>query len=256
MVKSLFAAFRMYSRIPVPEVEWTEENRRYSLCFFPLVGAVTGVLLILWNNICTALRTGSFLYAAGAVIITVLVTGGIHLDGFCDTCDARASWGDRKRKLEILSDPHIGSFAVIKLGAYLLLYTALISELYDSQAACLTAWSYVLSRSLSGLAAVTFRAAKKEGTLFGFTDNADKNATLFVLSFTASVSCLAMAAVLPLAGVLAAAAALISMLYYHHVAYKEFGGITGDLAGWFLQVCELSSAAAAVLAYRIMEVIE
>ncbi|MBO4523824.1 MAG: adenosylcobinamide-GDP ribazoletransferase, partial [Ruminococcus sp.] len=50
-------------------------------------------------------------------------------------------------------------------------------------------------------------------------------------------------------------AALITMIYYHHMAYKEFGGVTGDLAGWFLQVCELSVAAAAVVTYRIMEVI-
>jgi adenosylcobinamide-GDP ribazoletransferase len=38
------------------------------------------------------------------------------------------------------------------------------------------------------------------------------------------------------------------------MAYREFGGITGDLAGWFLQVCELVIAASAALTYRIMEV--
>ena len=57
------------------------------------------------------------------------------------------------------------------------------------------------------------------------------------------------------AGISAAAAALLLMMYYRHMAYREFGGITGDLAGWFLQVCELLIAAAAVFTYRIMEVI-
>ncbi|MBO4492835.1 MAG: adenosylcobinamide-GDP ribazoletransferase [Ruminococcus sp.] len=256
MIKSLFMALRMYSRIPVPEVEWNEENRRYSLCFFPVVGVLAGMLLILWNNVCTFLSTGGLLFGAGAVMLIVLLTGGIHLDGFCDTCDARASWGDRQRRLEILSDPHIGSFAVIKLVAYMILYTALMSMLYDTEVIHATAWGYVLSRSLSGLAAVTFKSAKKEGTLFVFTDTADKKATLFLLSFTASISCFAMIAVCPQAGLAAAAASLLIMAYYRYVAFKEFGGITGDLAGWFLQVCEIAVVAAVVFVYRILEVSE
>ena len=254
MIRSLITAFQMYSRIPMPHIEWKPENRRYALCFFPLVGAVAGIMFMLWEQFCIWLGMGDFLFGAGAVALTVSVTGGIHLDGFCDTCDARASWGGKARKLEILSDSHIGAFAAIKLGAYLLLYTALLSELHGTSAAAVAACGYVLSRSLSGLAAVTFRAAKKEGTLFAFTSNTHRNAALFALSFAAAASCCAMAAVSTAAGVSAAAAALLTMMYYHRMAYKEFGGVTGDLAGWFLQVCELSVAAAAAVTYRIMEV--
>ena len=32
---------------------------------------------------------------------------------------------------------------------------------------------------------------------------------------------------------------------------KQFGGFTGDLAGWFLQICELAMLAAAALAERV-----
>ena len=49
MLNSLFSAFLMYSRIPVPQVEWKEENRRYSLCFFPVIGVVLGIIqILLW----------------------------------------------------------------------------------------------------------------------------------------------------------------------------------------------------------------
>lgn len=255
MIRSFITAFQMYSRIPMPRIEWRPENRRYALCFFPFVGMVMGCLFMLWDRLCTRLGTGSLLFGAGAVFLTVLVTGGIHLDGFCDTCDARASWGDKARKLEILSDSHIGAFAAIKLGVYLVLYTALLSELQGTPAAAVTAIGYVLSRALSGLAAVAFTSAKKEGSLFDFTSNTHKNAALFILAFTAAASCFAMAAADMPAGISAAAAALLLMMYYRHMAYREFGGITGDLAGWFLQVCELLIAAAAVFTYRIMEVI-
>lgn len=46
-----------------------------------------------------------------------------------------------------------------------------------------------------------------------------------------------------------AAAATVYFLY-RHVALGQFGGFTGDLAGWFLQMCELAVLAAAVLAER------
>ena len=39
-------------------------------------------------------------------------------------------------------------------------------------------------------------------------------------------------------------AALAVLWRYHAVACKQFGGITGDLAGWFLQKAELWMLAA------------
>ena len=49
------------------------------------------------------------------------------------------------------------------------------------------------------------------------------------------------------AGVLAIAMACVSFGYYRFMAFREFGGITGDLAGWFLQVCELGMAVGIVI---------
>lgn len=254
MIRSLISVFQMYSRIPMPKVEWKEENRRYSLCFFPLIGAVIGGLVLLWSFICEQLDMGRLMYAAGVLGIDILVTGGIHLDGFCDTCDARASWRDKARKLEILRDSHIGAFAAIKLGVYLIVYTAFLTELTGSRAAEVTALTFVLSRCLSGLAAISFKSAKHEGTLHSFASPAHKKVTAAVLISAAAVCCGAMILLHPAMGGAAAAAALASMAWYRIMSYREFDGITGDLAGWFLQVCQLSAAAAAAIACRITEV--
>ena len=53
----------------------------------------------------------------------------------------------------------------------------------------------------------------------------------------------------------AVAAAILVYLWYIQMARREFGGLTGDLAGWFLQVCELGCLAAMVLAREIAEVL-
>lgn len=236
----------MYSRIPMPQVEWKEENRRYSLCFFPLIGAVIGGIFLIWRMICSFWDFGILLYSAGAAAIPVLITGGIHIDGYCDVSDAIASCGDHKRRLEIMSDPHIGSFAVIKLVTYVLIQTALYSELDSIRAAAVPAVGFVLSRSLSGLAAVSFKCAKKTGYLQDFVRPAHRRANRIVLAVWTLLSCAAMILISPAGGTAAAAAALLVFAYYRHFAYKNFGGITGDLAGWFLQLCELFTAAAAV----------
>lgn len=252
MLRSLFSAFLMYSRIPVPKVEWKEENRRYALGFFPLVGAVIGGLLLLWRYVCNEIDTGQFVFAAGAVFIPVIVTGGIHLDGFCDVNDARASYADREKRLEIMSDPHIGSFAVMKLCLYLIIQTAIFSQVTSYDMTAVIACGFVVSRALSGLTAVTFKAAKSSGTLQSFVRPAHKKITIAIQLFFLFVSGAGMVFLSPVQGISAIAAALIVLAYHRYSAYRDFGGITGDLCGWFLEMCEISILAAAVFSERIM----
>lgn len=252
MLRSLLSAFLMYSHIPVPAVEWKEENRRYALGFFPLVGAVTGGLLMLWRYVCNVLDTGQFIFAAGAVLIPVLVTGGIHLDGFCDVCDARASYADRKKRLEIMSDPHIGSFAVIKLCLYLIVQTALFSQAKSWRTVAVISCGYVLSRALSGLTAVTFRSAKSSGTLQSFVRPAHKRLTAAMVLFWGIVSIVISVVLQPVCGASAAAAAAVVLIWHRYSSYRDFGGITGDLCGWFLQMCEIMILAAVIFSERML----
>lgn len=238
----------MYSHIPVPRVKWCEENRRYALCFFPLVGAVIGGLSVLWWFISDHISIGEWLFAALACIFPIWVTGGIHLDGFCDVIDAESSHAERSRKLEIMSDPHIGSFAAIGLGVYLVLQFGLFTQVDSARGAAVIALGYLLSRALSGLAAVTFKAAKNEGALQSFVKPAHRAVTITVLAIMTAGIAAGMAAIDPIYGAAAVLAAGAAMLFYRIFAYKRYGGITGDLAGFFLQICELAILAAVVIA--------
>ena len=77
-------AFSMYSKIPMPQSEWTKENMRYVMCFLPVIGAVIGGLIYGWSVL--AAKFGIIgeknFYAAVMILIPVAVTGGIHMDGF------------------------------------------------------------------------------------------------------------------------------------------------------------------------------
>ncbi len=236
---SMMIAFSMYSQIPVPQVQWTKERMKYAMCFFPLIGAVIGLLEY---GAILLLRTQGFPFLEQIlpVVIPVVVTGGIHMDGLLDVIDAKSSHGETEKKLEILKDPHTGAFAIIGCGIYFLLYLAFFMEMRPVMipAFCIT---FVITRALSGLSVVTFPMAKKSGLAATFSDGAHKRVVGTVMALYLIIS---LPAVLLLTGATAALGvfviSFVVFLYYYHMAKREFGGITGDLAGYFLQILELA----------------
>ena len=108
-----------------------------------------------------------------------------------------------------------------------------------------------LSRSLSGLFAVTLPNARGTGLLATFTGPMDTlKARVFLILWVAACGVGALALDLWTGGAALAGAALVC-LYYVITAKKQFGGVTGDLAGFFLQLCELGMVLAVVLAQKI-----
>lgn len=239
LINAFLIAFSTYSKIPVPQADWNEKNMRYSICFFPFVGAVQGILLYLWWRICTFAGFGTLIWSFVAAVLPVLVNGGIHMDGFLDTMDAVHSYKSREEKLAILKDPHMGAFGVICGIIYFMLYAAFASEIRSGTEVLLLGGGYVCSRILSGIALVTLKGAKKEGMLYHFASNAHKRRVRFVLTvlFAAAAAYLLVLAPVPAACALLCTG--IFFLSYKWMAYRTFGGITGDLEGYFLTGCEL-----------------
>ena len=106
------------------------------------------------------------------------------------------------------------------------------------------AFTFYLSRIISGLAAVNFRGARNNGMLHTFTSvTARKRVNIMlVIQLVLCISCMCMCSIITAAVV--AAVALLVLFYYRHMAYKQFGGVTGDLAGYLLCVSELCMTAA------------
>ena len=237
-LQTIAVAFAMFSALPMPQFAWDERNMRYALCAFPLIGVVIGALW--W--LCGALPLPALARAAGFCLVPVWVTGGIHLDGYADTCDALSSYGDTAKKLEILKDPHCGAFAVIRLCSYFTAYFALCCCVqFTPRTAMLWMLALVGERALSGLAVASFPMAKNTGLAHTFATAADKTKVRRALTVLCIVLGAALAALGGWAMVCVAGAVFAR---YYQVAQKQFGGTTGDLAGWFLQKCEIWMLAA------------
>ncbi len=253
LLRSIVLAFSMFSRLPMPKVAWNKENMRYVICVLPLVGAIIGLCLWLWAWLMRTLGCGLFLQAAGFTLLPIVITGGIHLDGFGDTLDALASHAEPARKREILKDPRAGTFAVIGIATYLLLYFGLCTELLpDKNTLLLLGLMHVLSRIWCALAVVCFPASTREGLLKTVKDPVDgKRAT--VVLFGLFILCIAaMLAVDWTAGAAMQVAALGCALYVLVMSRQQFGGMSGDLAGYLLQLGELSMLAALILIGKVV----
>ena len=244
LIKSALIALSMYSRIPVPQINWDKEYMKHALCFLPLIGAIIGGLEIGWYYAALTLSASIWIYTAVAAIIPIIVTGGIHLEGLMDTTDALASMGDPEKRHSILKDPHVGAFAVIHCCLYFIMTCACFSFLYERGAlrdVIIISLGYIISRAVCALCVVTVGAAKDSGLAYIFKNGAGRTAVtvtqIVVLAFSAGgLFCLS-----PLTAAILTVAAALVILHFRLIVIRKFAGITGDLAGFILTRVELAT---------------
>ena len=214
IIRGIAVAFSTYSKIPMPQFVWKEEDMRYSMCFFPWIGAVIGAILWGWFRLSALLGISTLAFILISAALPLIITGGFHVDGFMDTMDAMHSYLPREEKLRILKDSHIGAFSVICLLGYYLTYLGWISELRSERAVLCFCLGFLLSRILSGLSIVYLPGAKKEGLLYAFSSTAHKKTVRLVLFLLLGVCVLGMVLVSPLAGSLTVAGNLAVFGWY------------------------------------------
>lgn len=250
----LLVALSMYSAVPVPQVQWEKRTMRWALGFLPLIGVLIGALEWLWFAFCTHFAAEGLFYAVGAALIPLFVSGGIHLDGLCDTCDALCSYGDREKRLAILKDPHVGAFGPMWLIAFLLAEVGCFAQIYERPALLpLALTGFALARCMGGCKVVLSPCAKDSGLAHLFAENSDKRVVAIAL-LAEMMLYLAVAGLLVYAvphGLTAAKVWTVVLLLWYGVHEKLtrriFGGITGDLAGFGISVAELLSLVCAAL---------
>lgn len=112
LLTPLMMTWGMFSSIPCPWKLWDDSRRGQMLLWLPVLGLIHGLV---WWGVAALLRLGDFgLLGAAAVCATPwLLSGGIHLDGYMDCCDAIFSRRELSERRRILKDSHTGAFAII-----------------------------------------------------------------------------------------------------------------------------------------------
>ena len=260
LLHSLIICFALYSKIPMPHVEWTKENMRCSICFLPLVGVVIGLVEGIWIFFCTRFGIGRLTEVLVIAAIPIVLTGGIHVDGFMDTMDAVNSWQDREKKLEIMRDSHIGAFSVIMLLLYYMLDIAAMSSVLDRLAVTGTSENGLpiriipfllipaFTRAMTGTALVFGKSARKDGIAYSFAEAGDLPAVRAVMVCWDAAILILVGIIDPVTGAVFALLACMGYAFFMKNTEKQFGGITGDLCGCLI----LQLGLLLVIGYRII----
>lgn len=240
--RAFWVALRFLTRIPAPyQFEPQPEDWGRAMLFFPLVGALIGVALVVFHGMLNG--TTRLLEAALLLAVWVFLTGGLHLDGLADTADAWVGGhGDRERSLEIMKDPHNGSAAIWAVVLVLLVKFAALGALLLAGD---TAWKGLLLAPLLGRTALlalflTTPYARPNGLGAHYAEHLSRPAARWMLLAV-------VAAVLPLTGAmgfLALLATLAGVWLLRRVFISRIGGTTGDTAG---AACELVETAVLVV---------
>jgi adenosylcobinamide-GDP ribazoletransferase len=171
MIADLRNAFAFLTILPLGYAEQRPPGQ--SFAYFPLVGLVIGLILVFVRGVVSQ-RLPDEIAAFALLLVWVVITGGLHLDGFADSCDGLIVTADPERRLEIMKDPRTGSWAVIGLILLMLgKWTALLGAVPAALViAPLTGrWMMVVAaygfpyRRASGLGAY-FRAGMRRWQLY------------------------------------------------------------------------------------------
>jgi len=214
--------------------EIKEKDFGESLVYFPVVGALIGLIITFSLFIFSSLP--QLVTVTLILIILILITGGIHLDGFADTCDGFYSNSSKEKILEIMRDSRIGTMGAIGVVCLLLLkFTLLISiprEILWKSLIMMT----IFARWSQALACFLSNYPRKEGKAKYFVEYAGLKELLIGGLFTVISFLLLM----KIEGLILFILSLVFIFLFINYTKRKIGGMTGDTIGATSELAEVA----------------
>jgi adenosylcobinamide-GDP ribazoletransferase len=237
-VLGLLVCLQFFSSLPIPiSIKMDKNVIKRTVMMFPILGlimgGIMGSLLVCLNEWTTL---SSLALAFIVWVLPIILTGGIHLDGWMDTCDAYFSYQDKEKRLEIMKDPRAGAFAVLSVIVLLSARFLFIYESMRVDSLLLAAMIGIIpffSRMIMGILMVTGKTAKEEGMAHYFKQHTSPVLllTYLVPYFLIAVMFFWLLPEMADLFLLFTFAAGLLTLWIRRQTIKWFGGITGDTLG-------------------------
>lgn len=250
LIRSFLVALAFLTIVPVRFRKMpTADNVTASRFWFPLVAVLLAAGLGAWTALVTALPCSPLLAAFLILWVWVIVTGALHLDGFCDLCDGLLGGHTPEDRLRIMKDPHLGTFALaggvlLLLGKLAALHELILRD--QEQAPWLLAAGVILARCLALCMAGLSGYPRPEGT----------GKALITATRTWEVGPYAILGVVAVAVVFPAGSWKTVVLFFIPCAVvlaltwicrRRLGGVTGDCLGAAIESGEITFLLTAAL---------
>ncbi|MCG3083487.1 adenosylcobinamide-GDP ribazoletransferase [Anoxybacillus sp. LAT_35] len=224
-------AIQFLTIIPIRmQVDWNERTARVAVLSFPFVGAIIGLFLVAIHVVLSD-HISSLVLSFLLLFSSIFLSGGLHADGWMDCSDAYFSYRDRQRRLDIMSDSRVGAFAVLSilflLGFRFIFMFETVSHMSLFSLFCIP----LFSRFGMTLLLLTTPLAKQTGMAVAFRQHVDHRYAPFLVVY-------GLIALLSFETIVL----FLSLMLYYVVArvfaIKQFGGMTGDVLGAFIEGSE------------------
>ncbi len=248
VLKKMVLMLQFLTRIPIKiNIPAGNEDFGKGLIFAPFIGLVIGAILAV-----AAYGLG-FIFpqtvvSAMVIVLYIIITGGLHLDGLGDTFDGIFSNRSKERILEIMRDSRVGTNAVLAVASVLLLNFAALSQFNSAYFLKAVLLMPVAGRvgSIVG-AAVSGYARQGEGLGKSFIDFCGKKELFWGLLIYTVICLLTFDYKLWIIMLIPPVTAFLTVKYFS----GKIGGATGDILG---AVCELNQCIYLLVACGVLRV--
>lgn len=229
-----FTALMFFTRLPVPDISYSQEKLNASSRYFPLVGILIGTLSA------TVFMFSTMLFSTNisvllSMIASILITGAFHEDGFADTCDGFGGGYTKEKILEIMKDSRIGAYGAIGITLLLILKFFLLSEIKPMYIPMVIVSGHAISRFISISLLYSMVYVKEEGKAKPIS-TALPLPSLLIAGFFGLIPLLLFKKYLIL---LVLFPLFFTRSYLSYYFKKHIGGYTGDCLGAVQQVSEI-----------------
>jgi adenosylcobinamide-GDP ribazoletransferase len=234
-MKSFLFALKFLTIIPIRSKFEIDENKfPQSTIYFPLIGLLLGLILVVANRLLLTFALGQSLISVILVVLLIILTGGLHLDGLADTFDAFGSRKDRMKMLEIMRDSRIGTMGVLSLISIILIKASFLSALEPYVFNLSLILMCVLSRYALVFSMYLFPYAREEGKAKIFTEGI--NFKTFSLATALSLLCAIF--FWGLKGLIVFIVVMAFVFLVSKFITHKIGGVTGDTLGAINELAE------------------
>lgn len=239
LLKAFCMSFSMFCAIPTPFSHvWEDSVRSLMLVVFPFVGTIIGTIWALAAFLLDKINCPQMFASAVLALLPYLLTGGIHLDGYMDCCDAIFSRRPLEKKREILKDSHVGSFAVIALSVLMMFSFAAFASADGSENMLSLIFICTVSRACSAIGVSTLRPMGHSEYAGSFqksisTGNVVALGVIIAATFVISYF------ICGINGLLACIMTALGYILFTRYAFKNLDGFSGDVTGFGHTLAEL-----------------
>jgi adenosylcobinamide-GDP ribazoletransferase len=241
MMNNFITGLQFLTRIHIAkQSEWSPESFGQSVKYFPLIGAILGIILVLINQLLVkylpyiGISLSPHILAIVLIISNVLLTGGLTCDGFMDTMDGIFSGRSKDRMLEIMKDSRIGANGVMSFVLLTILKWSLLMDIPSQGLPTALFVMPVLGRFAMVIGITVFPYARPDGIGKAFAQYADK----YTLR-TASILTLLFIIPLGKQAIISIIVGIIVAICFSNYVKKQIGGLTGDIYGAITEISEI-----------------